>query len=375
MSKTSSKKRIQRHLTTKRTQPGASPGTIAVDPAAAKPHIRVMAYGPESLVEKPEVNLDQIPNFLDRFPVTWVDVVGLGDAKTIEEIGRIFKLHPLALEDAAHADQRAKVEEYGDQLLFVIARLMKKNDRLHSEQISLFVGKNFVISFRESECECFDPIDGRLQSARGRLRNSGADYLAYALLDAVIDSYFPLLEEFGNRLDELDDNLSAKTAGQVIGKIHDARSELLLLRRTMWPHREAVNQLIRDPQRLLSDETRVYLRDCYDNVIQAIELIETYRELCADLRDECLSFISNRLSEIMKVLTMIATIFMPLSFFASLYGMNFNTSASPWNMPELNWRYGYPFVWSIMISVVVIMLLFFRRHGWFGKTDAVDGEK
>ena len=193
--------------------------------------------------------------------------------------------------------------------------------------------------------------------------------MAYALLDAVIDSYFPILEEFGERLDRLDDDLNSRTAGRVIIKIHDARSELLLLRRTMWPHREAVNQLIRDPQHLIGDKTRVYLRDCYDNVVQSIELVETYRELCADLRDECLSFISNRLNEIMKVLTIIATIFMPLSFIASLYGMNFNTSASPWNMPELNWRFGYPFVLAIMAAVVVVMLLFFRRHGWMGKTE------
>ena len=196
------------------------------------------------------------------------------------------------------------------------------------------------------------------ESPRGRIRQAGADYLAYALLDAVIDSYFPVLEEFGERLDRLDDDLNTRTAGRVIAKIHDARSELLLLRRTMWPHREAVNQLIRDPQHLIGDETRIYLRDCYDNVVQAIELVETYRELCADLRDECLSFISNRLNEIMKVLTIIATIFMPLSFIASLYGMNFNTGASPWNMPELNWRYGYPFVLAIMAAVVVVHAVF-----------------
>jgi magnesium transporter len=369
-----SKKRVRQHLTAKRTPPGASPGTIAVDPAAPKPILRVTAYGPDALVENEIRDLKQLPAYLEKYPVTWVDVVGLGDAKTLDELGKIFNLHPLAMEDAAHADQRAKVEEYGEQLLFIVARIIKVEERLHSEQISLFVGKNFVVSFQERPSDCFTPIHGRLQAARGRIRQAKADYLAYALLDAVIDSYFPVLEEFGERLDRLDDDLSAKTAGRVIGRIHDARSELLLLRRTMWPHREAVNQLIRDPQSLLGDETRVYLRDCYDNVVQAIELIETYRELCADLRDECLSFISNRLSEIMKVLTMIATIFMPLSFFASLYGMNFNTSASPWNMPELNWRYGYPFVWAIMITVVVTMLFFFRRHGWFGKTDAVEGE-
>ncbi len=365
------RKRLRRHLTAKRSAPGTAPGMIAVDPAAPKPIVRVTAYGPESLVEEEIRDLRQLPKFLDKYPVTWVEIAGLGDAKMLEELGNIFHLHPLALEDVAHADQRAKVDEYGEQLLFIVARFIKVEDRLHSEQISLFVGKNFVISFRERADDCFAPLHDRLRIARGRIRQAGADYLAYALLDAVIDSYFPILEEFGETLNRLDDDLTARTAGRVIAKIHDARSELLLLRRTMWPHREAVNQLIRDPQRLIGDETRVYLRDCYDNVVQAIELLETYRELCADLRDECLSFISNRLNEIMKVLTIIATIFMPLSFIASLYGMNFNTS-SPWNMPELNWRFGYPLVLAVMAAVVVVMLFFFRRRGWLGKTDSAE---
>jgi magnesium transporter len=363
------RKRVQSHIMAKRTRPGASPGTIAVDPQAPKPVVRAVAYGPEAIVEEMIVNPRELPKFLEKYPVTWVDVVGLGDAKTIEELGSIFKLHPLALEDAAHADQRAKVEEYGEQLLFIIARMVKIEERLHSEQISLFVGKNFVISFRERSDDCFEPLKDRLQVAGGRIRRGGTDYLAYALLDAVVDSYFPILEEFGERLDRLDDDLNTRTAGKIIPRIHDARSDLILLRRAIWPHREAVNQLIRDPQHLIGDETRVFLRDCYDNVIQAIELIETYRDLCADLRDECLSFINNRLNEIMKVLTMIATIFMPLSFIASLYGMNFKTEASIWNMPELNWRYGYLFVWGIMIAVVVAMLFFFRRKGWLGNGE------
>lgn len=351
------------------------PGTIVVDPAAPKPIVRVTAYGPESLVEQEIRDLKQLSNYLDKYTVTWVDVVGLGDAKILEEIGTIFNLHPLALEDAAHADQRAKVEEYGEQLLFIIARIVKAKERLHSEQVSLFVGKNFVISFQERDSDDFAPLKERLRIARGRIRQAGADYLAYAILDAVIDSYFPILEEFGERLDQLDDDLNSRTAARVISKIHDARSELILLRRTMWPHREAVNQLIRDPQHLIGDETRTYLRDCYDNVVQAIELLETYRELCADLRDECLSFISNRLNEIMKVLTIIATIFMPLSFLASLYGMNFNTGASRWNMPELNWQFGYPLLLAVMIAITIAMLFFFKRRGWLGRTDATDEDK
>jgi magnesium transporter len=344
-----------------------------VDPAAPKPSIRVTAYGPTALIEETVVDLRQLPSFLEKYPVCWIEVAGLGDAGTLERLGEIFDLHPLALEDVVHCDQRAKVEEYGDHLLFVVARLIAQNEKLHSDQVSLFLGKNFVLSFEERPSECFTPLRERIRSGRGRIRGMGADYLAYALIDAAIDSYFPLLEEFGERIDRLDDHLGMRTAEEVISKIHDARGDLLLLRRTVWPHREAINQLLRDPHPLISDPTRIFLRDCYDNVVQLIDLLETYRELCSDLRDECLSFISNRLNEIMKVLTIIATIFMPLSFLASLYGMNFNPNASSWNMPELNWRYGYPAVLLVMLVTVAAMLFFFWRRGWLGTKDVDQG--
>ncbi len=358
--------RTKRHIVPRRTPPGAAPGSVVVDPRFPKPTIRVISYGPEAIVEKENVEIAKLSSYLGKNAVVWIDVAGLGDEAALKKIAETFSLHPLALEDVAHVDQRAKVEEYGEHLLFVVARLVTKDERFHTEQISLFVGDGFVLSFQERSGDSFQQVRERLRGGRGRMRSMGPDYLAYALIDSVIDSYFPLMEQFGERLDKLDDDLDENTAKYAMPKIHDARSELLLLRRAIWPHREAINQLVRDPHHLIKDETRVFLRDCYDNVMQLIDLTETYRELCSDLRDECLSFISNRLNEVMKVLTIIATIFMPISFLASLYGMNFDTSVSPLNMPELRWRLGYPFALFLMLSSVLGMLYFFRSKGWIG---------
>ncbi len=364
--------RVRRHVAPKRTPPGAHPGTVVVDPAAPATTIRVMAYGPDALVVEEIRNPNRLREFVGKYPVTWVDVTGLGDPAALEKIAEIFQLHPLAMEDIVHADQRAKVEEYGSHLLFVVVRLLAQQERLTSMQISLFVGANSVLSFQERSTGAFQPVRERIKGSRGRIRSSGSDYLAYALIDAVVDGYFPVMEAFGERLDAFDDDLTARTAGQVMTRIHDARGDLLLLRRTLWPHREAINELLRDPHAVIASDTRIYLRDCYDNVVQLIDLAETYREFCADLRDEALSFTSARLNEIMKVLTIISTIFMPLSFIVGLYGMNFDTS-KPWNMPELHWTYGYPFVLGVLAAVVGGMLLFFRRRGWLGSTAGIEG--
>jgi len=371
-----SKKRVVRKKVRprfhRRTPPGALPGTLAADPGAAQPEIRVIAYGPDEFVEEEIHNLDRLPTLVGKHPVTWVNVAGLGDAAAIGRLGEIFGLHVLALEDVVNTHQRAKVEEYGDHL-YVVARIVHLAEHLQTEQVSLFVGKNFVVSFQEHRNGCMAPVVERLQTARGRIRETRADYLAYAILDAAIDSYFPVLEQFGERLDALDDRVSARNAGEAMTRIHEVRSDLLLLRRAIWPHREALNMLARDTNPLIADETRIFLRDCYDHSVQLIDLLETYREMCADLRDVCLSLISNRMNEIMKVLTVIATIFMPLSFLASLYGINFDTQASPWNMPELRWRWGYPFALGLMAAATGGMLLYFYRRGWLGAADELNG--
>lgn len=349
----------------RRTDPGASPGSLAVDPTARSPVMQVMAFDQQQLIEQQVSSPAEIVPFLTQWPVTWVNVDGLGDARILAELGEIFHLHPLALEDVVNVHQRAKVEEY-HQHLFIVARMVELNRRLETEQLSLFLGRNFVLTFLQDPGDSFDPVRKRIRDGRGRIRVSGCGYLAYALLDAVVDAYFPVIEAYGDRLDELEDEVVLRPGQRSIARIHAAKRDLRVLRRAIWPLREEVNRLSRDASEFIDAETRVYLRDCYDHTVQIIDLVETYRELGSDLTDLYLSSLSNRMNEVMKVLTVIATIFMPLGFIAGVYGMNFDGKASPWNMPELSWPWGYPFALGIMALVALTMLAFFRRQGWLG---------
>jgi magnesium transporter len=343
--------------------PGSAPGSLVVDPKAPRPIIRVLAYGPDELHEEETKSASKLADMIHRWPVLWVNVSGLGDVGTIEKIGQIFSLHLLALEDVLNVQQRPKVEEYSNHL-FLVARMMFLSGGLESEQISLFLAKDFVVTFQERSSDCFDPVRERIRKGQERIRRHAPDYLAYALLDAVVDSYFPVLEQYGERLENLEDEVVSATSAETIVEIHQAKRDLLTLRRALWPLREAVSSLLREKASLFSDETHVYLRDCYDHSVQIIDMLETYRETASGLLDVYLSSLSNRMNGIMKVLTIIATIFMPLSFVAGVYGMNFNPAKSPWNMPELEWYWGYPYALGLMFLVIAGMLLFFRRKGW-----------
>jgi magnesium transporter len=347
----------------RRTTPGASPGVVHVDPASPRPVVHVMAFGPDELVEQQISDLDSIPGFLAKWPVVWINVEGLGDAETINKLGTLFHLHPLALEDVVNVHQRPKVEPY-EGYLFCVARMIELTEKLQTEQVSLFLGPKWIVTFLEDPGDAFDPVRRRLRESRGRIRSSGASYLAYALLDAVVDAYFPVVETYGERLDELEDQVVSRPDQSTIARAHQVKRDLRSLRRAIWPLREALNVLTRDDSGLVDPETRVFLRDCYDHTVQIIDLVETYRELDADLTDLYLSSLSNRLNEVMKVLTVIATIFMPMTFIAGVYGMNFYTDESPWNMPELRWRMGYPFSLALMALSALGMVGFFRWMGW-----------
>jgi magnesium transporter len=351
----------------RRTLPGAAPGTLAVDPEAMRSKIRVIAYGSGAITDKRIDDPQAVREFLDRWPVTWVNVDGLGDAVTLGRIGEVFDLHRLSLEDVVNVHQRAKVEPYG-KYHFIVGRMVNNgsDEALDTEQLSIFLGRNYVLTFQEHPGDCFDTVRDRISKAGGRIRNCGPDYLAYALIDAFIDDYFPVLEKYGERLEELEDEVITRADTQVIAQIHQVKRDLLVLRRAIWPLREAVNSLVRDPTPLISDETRIYLRDCYDHAVQLIDLLENYREIASSLVEVYLSSVSNRLNEIMKVLTIFTVVFIPLNFIASIYGMNFNTESSPWNMPELNWRYGYPFTLGLMAAVALSMLISFRKKKWIG---------
>ena len=359
----------------RRTLPGAPPGTLVTDPSAPRPVITMLAYSPQEFVEQPLSDPRQIRDFLGKWPVVWINVEGVGDAATISQLGELFGLHRLALEDVLHTHQRPKVEQYGDHL-FIVARMVRLGGQLETEQLSLFLGRNFVLTFQDgAPGDCLGSIRERIRKKGGRIRDAGLDYLAYALLDAVVDAYFPILEQYGERLEEIEDAIGGKPSPDTIAHIHAVKRNLLTLRRAVWPQRETFSTLLREETPRVSAETRLYLRDCYDHVTQIIDLIETYRELGADLTDIYLSSVSNRTNEIMRVLTVISTIFIPLTFISSIYGMNFNTTVSPWNMPELHWVWGYPLAILMMGVVTLVQVVFFRRHGWLGSPKMWDGEK
>ena len=345
--------------------PGSSPGLLISDPDAAPTVINVVAFSPTEILEKQNVSPDDITGLRDQYPCLWVNVHGLRDVQLIERLGTDFSLHPLALEDVVSLQQRAKVEEYPHNL-FVVARMVSTPTSLETEQLSIFIGRGYVVTFQATPGDCFDQVRARLRKDNTRIRNSEADYLAYALLDAVIDAYFPALDAISSKFEDLEDAVVHHPDQEFISELHHMKHDLLTFRREVWPHRDMFSTLIRQESGLISDQTDLYLRDCHDHVVQLVEMVETYREIASGLLDLYLSALSNRMNEIMKVLTIIATIFIPLSFIASLYGMNFDRS-SPWNMPELGWRYGYLYAVGLMTAIGGGLVYYFWRKGWIGR--------
>ena len=360
--------RWRRHKQRPALKPGLPPGTLQADPEAPRPVINVMAYSADKLVEKRLERPDQIPEFLKQWPVTWVNVEGLGDAHVIAEIGKIFGLHILALEDVVNTHQRAKVEHYGDHH-YVVTHEVDLHEHLEFDQISLFFGPKFVLTFQEHSGDCLNPVRERLRQ-NTKIRAAGADYLMYAILDAVIDHYFPVIEAYGERLEDLEQRVINGGGRQLMADILATKRELLHLRRIVWPQRDAINLLIRDPIDCVAQETRIFLRDCHDHIIRIIDLLETYRELGSDLMELRLSSASTRMNEVMQWLTVISTIFIPLTFIVGIYGMNFDPHVSPWNMPELEAYYGYPAVMGLMLVIAIIQLMYFWRRGWLGGNTA-----
>ncbi len=352
----------------RRTAPGESPGTIVVDPDAPAPAITVLSYGPKGFVEEQVEGPYCIPEFLQKWPITWINVDGLGDKVVLQQLGTMFELHRLALEDVVNVHQRPKVEQYDEQLFFV-ARMVYQSEGIETEQLSMFMGENYILTFQERPGgDCFRPVRERIRKGLGRIRCEGADFLAYCLIDALVDAYFPIIELYGDQLEDLEDEVLESPARGLVNDIHRVRRDLLMLRRAIWPLREAINAILRDRSGSFTNETRVYLRDCYDHTIQILDLVEAYREIVSDLMDVYLSSLSAKLNEVMRVLTVISTIFIPMTFIASIYGMNFHTEKSPWNMPELEWAFGYPFVIGLMAAIAGVQLWFFWRKGWLGNT-------
>lgn len=347
--------------------PGTSPGTLASPPdAASHVVVTVVHYTAEDYTETRVTDLQAYLQTVPRDGVLWVNVDGLGDIQLLEILGAHFGLHPLSLEDVLHIPQRAKLEDYEHyQFLVFHMALVAPETTTETEQVSLFLGPSYVLTFQEQpDSDLFESVRLRLRQARGKLRQSGADYLAYALLDIAIDGFFPMLESLGERLTALEEAVLARPTRETMEDIYTVRRTLIALRRILWPLRQAVQAFGRDDSGLVTVSTRLFLRDCYDHVLQVLDVLENYRELVAGLMETYLSSQSNHLNEIMKVLTIISTIFIPLSFIAGVYGMNFKTEVSPWNMPELSWLWGYPFSLLLMTAVALSLLVFFRRKGW-----------
>ncbi|MBD2277210.1 MAG: magnesium/cobalt transporter CorA [Dolichospermum sp. DEX189] len=357
-------------------EPGTQPGTIIVDENAEQPIIFLIDYNQTELIHKQISYPEECLNYLDTESVSWVDVQGLGSKDILHRLGQTFDLHPLILEDIVNMVERPKIEDYEDQLVIIAHMVVPNhnNGSFYSEQVSLVLGKYYVLTVQEEpEHDCFDGVRMRINKNKGIIRRQGSDYLAYSLLDAIIDGFFPVLELYGERIDDLEEEVIVNPSQQTLQKIYQIRRELLQLRRAIWPQRDAINSLIRDGSELISDDVRIYLRDCYDHAVQVMDIVETYRELVAGLMDVYLSAISNKMNEIMKLLTVVSSIFIPLTFIAGVYGMNFNTEKSPHNMPELNWYWGYPLCLGAMALIATSLIYFFWRRGWL--TNSVNFQK
>lgn len=355
-----------RYFPRRYSRPGSSPGTLTEHEAVAgwPERLRVIQYDSGEIDDRALEGDEPFPQPCEGC-VTWIHLQGTPTTALVERLGRQYKLHPLALEDVINAGQRAKLDIY-DDYYFAVANYLRRDDNDHvtADQFSIFLSRGIVISLHEGPDDICDPIRTRLQNKTG-LRTKGADYLAYALLDRIVDAGFPLLEDMADRLEAVEEGVLGKPTNDMLDRIHVTRRELAFMRRVLWPQREVVNSLIRDSDGMIADTTKLYFRDVYDHVVQMLEILEGYRESVSSLLDVYLSNLNNRMNEVMKVLTMIATLFLPLSFIAGLYGMNFSPEASHWNMPELGWRYGYFYALGVMLVIAIGMLIVFKRKRWF----------
>ena len=351
--------------------PGTAPGELTVDAATADAAseapltIRLIDYDATEYTEKENISFGECLPHLEHPAMTWIHVHGHAAPDLLRNIGNAFGLHPLALEDVLNSGQRPKVESYDGQLFVVMSLPVHPNGSITTEQVSLFVGKDFMVSFHNGRADPFELVRKRLRNHTGHIRSGGPDHLLYALLDVIIDEGFPVLEDLGEEIEDIEEVLLATPDKTTLNSIHHIKRELLLLRRMLWPHREVLNSLLRGDHALIRDDTKTYLRDCYDHTIQIMDLLETYRDIMTGMLDIYLSSVSMRLNDVMRVLTVITTLFIPPTFVVGVYGMNFDPAASPWNMPELEWKYGYVFAWLIIVAMMGGMLVYFKRKKWF----------
>jgi len=339
---------------------GLPPGEVVFvgEQKVEEPKIHVIQYDEKAIVESDIQSISEVFKFINKLSVTWIDVVGLHQPVLIEDIGKMFKIHPLVLEDIVHTSQRPKLEEF-DNYIFLVLRMFYFQDKdIIDEQVSLILGENYVITVQEKPGDIFDPTRERIRSRKFRITKSKSDYLAYSLIDAIVDNYFVILEDLGDRVELIEEDLLLTPSQDTLQEIHSLKRKMVSLRRSVWPLREVVNNLDKTESSLIQKTTKIFVRDVYDHTIQVIDTIENYRDILTGMLDIYLSSLSNRMNEIMKILTIIATIFIPLTFIAGVYGMNFEF------MPELRWHWGYFGVWVVMIVIAIIMVFYFRKKKW-----------
>ncbi len=341
---------------------GASPGTLVHigDQKVDETRITLIDYDEAHLQERVLDSIEEALPLKDLPTVTWINIDGLHEIDTVEKVGQHFNIHPLVLEDILNTGQRPKTEEFED-LIFVVLKMLHYNEnsgQISSEQFSLVLGSNFLITFQEIQGDVFRTVRERIRKSKTRIRKAGCDYLAYALIDAIVDHYFVILEALGDKIEDIETQLLDNPTRDTLEIIHEMKREMIYLRKQVWPIREIINGLVKSESSLIQEQLHVYFRDVYDHTIQIIDTIESYRDILTGMLDIYLSTLSNRMNEVMKVLTIIATIFIPITFIAGVYGMNFKF------MPELEWRGGYFMVWGIVIVVVGIMIGFFKKKQW-----------
>jgi len=341
---------------------GLPPGTLIHigEVKTEKVRITILDYDEAQLEEKQAKTIEECFPFKDKPTVTWINIDGLHQVDIIEKLGSHFGLHPLLLEDILNTEQRPKMEDFGDYIFVVLKMLyhVEEKDEIEAEQVSLIFGSNFVISFQEHEVDVFDPVRDRIRKKKGRVRKAGADYLAYALLDAIVDNYFIILENVGEKIEDTEQQLATNPTPETLQLIRELKKGMIFLRKSIWPIREVVSGLERGESSLIHESTGAYLRDVYDHTIQIIDTVESYRDMISGMLDIYLSSISNKMNEVMKVLTIFASIFIPLTFVAGLYGMNFEF------MPELKWPWGYFAALGFMASIGISLVVYFRRKRW-----------
>jgi magnesium transporter len=341
---------------------GLPPGTLVHvgEKKVESVRITLIDYDKESFQEKQVTGIEECLKLKDTPTVSWINIDGLHDIELLENLGEGFDLHPLVLEDILSTGQRPKFEDH-EKHIFVVLKMLsfsEENQSVEAEQVSLILGPNYVISFQERIGDVFEQLRKRIRNAKGRIRKMGPDYLAYALLDAIVDNYFVILEKFGEKIESMEEEVIGNPTERIVQQIHSLKKEMIFLRKSIWPLRELIRGLQTSESSLINETTDIYMRDVYDHTIQIIDTIESFRDMVSGMLDIYLSSLSNRMNAVMKVLTIIATLFIPLTFVAGIYGMNFKY------MPELEWRWSYPIVWFIMIMVAVVMLCYFKRKKW-----------